>query len=227
VPLSGGQSTFLKLTVPSAQQATFGLFYDGRTDYRYIRGQNQVQLTVADQKGWLAELYMNVYTMQFQNRDLLGHRYNRSEVDIYDPTYRDIDPHYFHYLLQTFVKGRKQAIVTEVDPGFPVNNHPLYAFETTSTYYPSRRVYSVKTTVSMADYARAYHAVGTNTTRATYHYTLSVDAQGRITGWQWVGPSVYNHPDFVWIPTSVAPGYQDWSNKALNYTYARHVMGRR
>jgi hypothetical protein len=226
VPL-GNNPAYLKLSLQSPYYAPSGLFRDGQDDYSYYRAAGgAIDLTVADQKGWLCEMYMNVYTQQFENRDLLGHRYSSPYPDMWDPTYRDIHPHYFHYLLQAFVKNRGQAIVVEVDPGFPVNNHPLYRYESSSVFYPQRSRYSVTTTVYYADYARGYHDVGTTPMRQTYTYDLIVDREGRIIRGEWTGSSQYNHPDFVWIPTQLAPPGNAYSNPGLNHRFASYLMGR-
>jgi hypothetical protein len=223
VPL-GQYGALLKLVYPHPGYAPAGMFRDGQNDYRTYRANTgSIELTVADQKALLCEMYMNVYTQQFENRDITGTRYNSPNPDLRDPRYRDIYPHYFHYLLQNFVK-RGQAIVCEVDPGFPVNNHPLYAYETSSQYFPNQRKYAVTTTVYLCDYGRGYHDVGTNVQKQTFTYDLLLDQWGRIYWGEWTGASQYNHPDFIWIPTQVAPANNGYSNPALNYSYARYLL---
>jgi hypothetical protein len=227
VPL-GRYGALQKLVYQGAASVPAGIFRDGRNDYQqYQARSNVVELTVADQKGWLCEMYMNVYTQQFENRDITGVRYDNPNPDLRDSRYRDIHPHYFHYLLQAFVKNRGQAIVVEVDPGFPVNNHPLFRFDSTSQYYPQQRKYSVQTTVYMADYGRGYNEVGTNVNRQTFTYDLLLDQYGRIYWGEWTGASQYNHPDFVWIPTGLAPNNNGYSNPALNHQFAKYLMNRR
>jgi len=167
-----------------------------------------------------------VYTQQFENRDLTGHRYNSPDPDLRDSTYRDIHPHYFHYLLQAYVKNRGQAMVAEIDPGFSVNNHPLYKYESTSIYYASQRKYAVTTVVYYTDYGLQYNSVGTNVKKQTYTYDLICDAEGRIQSGEWTGSSLYNHPDFIWIPTGLAPSGNGYSNTCLDPRYAKYIMGR-
>lgn len=224
VPL-GQYGALLKLGYQHPGYAPQGLFRDGQNDYRTYRANvPYIELTVADQKALLCEMYMNVHTQQFENKDIQGTRYNSPNPDLRDPRYRDIYPHYFHYLLQTFVKGRGQAIVCEVDPGFPVNNHPLYAYETSSQFFPNQRKYAVTTTVYLTDYGRGYQDVGTNVMKQTFTYDLLLDQYGRIYWGEWTGSSQYNHPDFVWIPTQVAPANNGYSNPALNYQYAKYLL---
>jgi subtilisin-like proprotein convertase family protein len=43
----------------------------------------------------------------------------------------------------------------------------------------------------------------------TYRYILELDGQGKITGGEWIGRSVEDHPDFLWLPTSPGGGNPD------------------
>lgn len=206
-----------KLIYNNARSAPAGLFEDGRHDYTYENSNRRdLELTVADQKGWLAESYMTCQTQQFSNKDLLGHRYSGSEINVNDPTYRDIEPHYFHYLLQEYVRRRNQAVVAEVDPHQPVNNHPVYGYEAQGSYDPRRRAYNFRTSVLMTDYASSADATGTKTMKRDYTYTLYCDQSGRIVGGEWTGSSVTKHPDFIWIPIANAQAYQTYENPCIN-----------
>lgn len=39
-----------------------------------------------------------------------------------------------------------------------------------------------------------------------YEYILELDAEGNITGGEWIGRSIENHPDFLWLPTDPGGG---------------------
>jgi len=39
-----------------------------------------------------------------------------------------------------------------------------------------------------------------------YEYILELDAEGNITGGEWIGRSIENHPDFLWLPTDSGGG---------------------
>jgi subtilisin-like proprotein convertase family protein len=39
-----------------------------------------------------------------------------------------------------------------------------------------------------------------------YNYILELDANGDIIGGEWVGSSIQNHPDFLWLPTRARSG---------------------
>lgn len=176
-----------------------GISSYGDRAYRYtpLPG-GALDLTSDDIKGWLAETFMVCSTLRFQNPRLLGTRYDRSWVDYQDESFRDIHPHYFHWLLLEFLRGRNQPIVVEVDPHQPVNNHPAYAFEAQGQQRGS--TVSFRTKVWMTDYAPSYQFRGTQSMVREYTYDLYTDASGRVTGGQWTGRSVAEHPDFCWIP---------------------------
>lgn len=222
IPL-GRRARFFKLNIRHPSQAREYLFRDGRDDYTEVRARDSIELTVADQKGLLAEAYMTVRTQQFSNRKILGSRYNRSEIDERDPAFRDILPHYFHWLLQSYVKNNGQALVAEVDPHLPVNNHPLYKYTSDARWDGRARAYHVTTKVWYADYARSYNFVGTNVMNQIYTYDLITDSSGRIVNSRWTGRSVRNHPDFCWIPTGDAPPYRTYENPAVNGGLVREL----
>ncbi|QDG51186.1 hypothetical protein FIV42_10680 [Persicimonas caeni] len=39
-----------------------------------------------------------------------------------------------------------------------------------------------------------------------YHYILELDGEGKIIGGEWLGDSIQNHPDFLWLPTRARSG---------------------
>ncbi|MFB6351790.1 MAG: proprotein convertase P-domain-containing protein [Bradymonadaceae bacterium] len=42
-----------------------------------------------------------------------------------------------------------------------------------------------------------------------YEYILELDAEGNITGGEWIGRSIESHPDFLWLPTDPGGGNQN------------------
>jgi len=213
IPMNQGR--VVKLTWPSASSCRFGLFRDGQFDYQYA-GAREVQLTIDDMKGWLAEIYMNCETQQVgSGGSVLGSRYNGSNINYNDPSFQDIHPHNYHYLLDTFIRQRQQSFVTEVDPHAPVNNHPTYAFE--CDMRPTNQGYTYcKTKVYYTDYAGRSNFVGTNSMTRTYEYALVMDSSGRLTRGQWINSSVSKHPDFVWIPMADKAASSVYENPCLN-----------
>ncbi|MBI2944315.1 MAG: hypothetical protein HYY25_08945 [Candidatus Wallbacteria bacterium] len=223
IPL-GNRPIKVKLDVGGAKGAKEYLFSDGQNDYRQLSNPSKtIRLTVADMKGLLAESYMTCNTQQFSNRNALGTRYDRPTIDTADESFRDIHPHYFHWLLQEFVKKNGMAVVTEIDAKRSVNNHPLYKFESQAVYSAAKRRYSVTTKCTFTAYAKDPNFIGTNTMTRTYTYDLIQDASGRVVRGEWTGKSSTDHPDFCWIPTSDAPAYGTFENQAVSGDFVRYL----
>lgn len=57
-----------------------------------------------------------------------------------------------------------------------------------------------------------------------YHYILELDAEGRIIGGEWVGESIDNHPDFLWVPTGPRTGWNRRSNPNVDLDTVRMLI---
>lgn len=205
----------LKLQIARPEQAQYGITRWGEQAYRTVGVEGGVlDLTSDDLKGWLSEQFMACTVLQFRNPNLLGTRYNRPQIDWNDPSFQDIYPHYFHFLLQDFLKNRQQSLVIEVDPHMPVNNHPAYAFQANGTRQGN--AISVHTRVWLTDYAPTWQFRGTQGQVRDYTYTLWFDQWGRVAGGQWTGDSVVRHPDFCWIPTGDRAPWGNVENPRLD-----------
>lgn len=223
----GSRPVKVKLNIASAARAKEYLYSDGQSDYRTLQNPGKsLPVSVADMKGLLAESYMTCNTQQFYNRTLTGTRYTNENVNVNDESFKDIYPHYFHWLLQEFVKKNGMAIVAEIDPHFTVNNHPLYKYETSYVFNKAKRKYSVTTKAYFTNYAPSAQYVGTNTMTRTYTYDLFQDASGRVNRGDWTGTSVTNHPDFCWIPTSDAKPSGTYENACLNGDFVRWIYSK-
>ncbi|MBI4870121.1 MAG: hypothetical protein HY814_00970 [Candidatus Riflebacteria bacterium] len=223
VPL-GNRPVKVKLNTGRASSAREYLFSDGQPDYRVLSNPGKsLVLSVADMKGLLSETYMTCNTQQFYSQKILGTRYDRDVIDPNDGSFKDIYPHYFHWLLQEFVKKNGMAIVAEIDAKQSVNNHPLFKFESNATYKPSQRKYTIVTKCTFTDYAKTAQFVGTNTMTRTYTYDLYQDSSGRVNRGDWTGASASNHPDFCWIPTSDASPSGTYENGSVNGDFVRWV----
>lgn len=213
----GSSAGKIVLKYQTASTAPYGFSQDGKSDYYlYAMGANGMLLTVADQKGWLSELYQSTNQLSFANANYSGNRYYDSTVRPSDAAYKDIIPHYFHYLLLNYVKAGR-AIVIDASTGSSVFNYPLFYFTSRSTYYPAYRTHSVRTTVYLTDYASDGNYVGTKIKTKDYTYQMTVDTAGRITSSQWTGSSINDHPDFAWIPVSRAGPSGTRSNPNLDH----------
>ena len=54
-----------------------------------------------------------------------------------------------------------------------------------------------------------------------YHYILELDEDGEITGGEWVGRSMENHPDFLWLPTGPGGG-----NRHIDLAKVRDLLAK-
>lgn len=208
----------IKLKNSSAATAWSGFSKDGKPDYySYPLDANGILLTIADQKGWLSEVYHGTKILSFGNVSYTGQRYNDTQIRPSDLAFKDIIPHYFHYLLLNHVK-RGQPLVVDLRADYQVFNYPLYAYSSASTYYPSSRIHAVRTKVYLTDFAKEANYVGTVVKTKDYTYNLRVDSSGRVVSSEWTGSSVQDHPDFAWIPVGMkSPSDWSWTNVNMDH----------
>jgi hypothetical protein len=162
---------------------------------RAPRTVNGITFSVGDQKGLLSEMYMDCRTLFY------GNRTNNPTI-----LSNDIRPDLFHRLLIDNIKKRKRGIVADTSFTRSVWNYPIYGYETewrTTWFWPS--VLRVTTTVHFVDDNVRPDFVGVKTFTKTYHYLLNVNRRGEVTGGVWDPRSLWDHPDFVWVPTGDAP----------------------
>jgi Transglutaminase elicitor len=143
--------------------------------------------TLNQVKGMLIVTYDNLIVTQW------GRRYARGAPQSY---YDDIHPRVFDELLRHYVGQLRQALILDLEPGPEVWNFPVFAYERTATEMGA----STEITMTI-HYARPIEGImGAQWETKTYSYTLAPDTDG-----QWTGPSVDDHPDFVWLPVRRAP----------------------
>lgn len=155
-----------------------------------------ISFSVGDQKGLLSEMYMDCYS-EF---------YGRRKNDDF-PLSFDIRPDLFHRLLVENIKTKKRGMVADISYNSPVWNYSICGY--TSEWKPggllSKDSVRVTTTVYFADDGVAADFLGTKYLKKTYNYTLKLNNNGEIVGGNWTLASLWDHPDFVWIPTADAP----------------------
>lgn len=159
---------------------------------------------------------------------------------------RDTNPGAFHVILGNYLGLRKQAFAEDRTYDFEVWNQPLVEYEVTSSryldaaganevlgetgpdyLYNDDAVEFVEVEVT-SHYITESHASTEPTTdnidwytrRDYYHYILELDAEGKIIGGEWVGNSLYDHPDFLWLPTGVGYG----NNPYIDLTEIRKMV---
>jgi len=57
----------------------------------------------------------------------------------------------------------------------------------------------------------------------TYEYVLELDAADNIIGGEWVGTSRYDHPDFLWFPTS-KPAAKTIARGEISYAVVSEML---
>ena len=102
-------------------------------------------------------------------------------------------PEEFHFWLLNYIKDQGKAFVADLDPGDEVWSYPIYRYEmqTSETETSSRfrvRIYYADDVV-IPDY------MGTLVRTSDYTYDLFLDGAGAITGGQWTGDSIADHPE--------------------------------
>lgn len=104
-------------------------------------------------------------------------------------------PEVFHEWLLNYIKEQRKAFVADLYAGTPVWSYPIYKYDMSA--FKSGNVMSVSVRVYYADDFVVPDYIGTHTRTAEYTYKLSLDAGGAITGGQWTGNSVADHPELL------------------------------
>lgn len=104
-------------------------------------------------------------------------------------------PDEFHLWLLTYIKDQKKAFVADLDPGPEVWSYPVYRYDMQSSR--AGGIESVRVQIYFADDFVHPDYRGTQVLAKTYTYDLFLDGSGAITGGQWTGPSVTEHPDML------------------------------
>jgi hypothetical protein len=148
--------------------------------------RNGVEFTPADIKALLAEIYMYV------------------EADLLDGGSQSINPGTFHAILANWIGRGKHPVGMEADPGREKWNYPIYKYRST-IYRRSAREVEVRTNITYAANSRGEMNVSPRIARGRYfHYSLTLDEQGKITGGRWYRDS--SQLDMLWIPLQPKPG---------------------
>jgi len=185
---------------------------------------NGVRFEVADIEGLLIAAYEGSrYTM-------LGGRCESSDVArdergrAIDSGCRDTNPGSFHVIMANFLGLRGQSIAEDRTYDYEVWNQPVVAFDVTRMEEIDVAKANELLNVDGVEYDYnddavqlfEVHASATYVTeshpsttpapssdyekRDYYTYILEVDADGHVIGGEWFGDSLYNQPDFLWMP---------------------------
>lgn len=104
-------------------------------------------------------------------------------------------PEVFHFWLLKYIKDQREAFVADLWTGEEVWSYPIYKYEMESSR--NGNVESVSVTVYFADDAVEPDYRGTKVRAYHYTYDLSLDGTGAITGGQWTGASITDHPELL------------------------------
>jgi hypothetical protein len=181
------------------------------TQVKKFRG---IEFDISDQKGLLTESYM------VSKYNFWGTRYNGPN-DNYD----DIDPALFHYLLLTYLKGKGQPLIADIEAGEEVWNYPLYAYQM-EWQDKGNGIYDFKVKVWYANDNVDPNYVGTQYFNRTYHYRLWINDKNEVEKGIWLGRSKKNHPDFIWLPYENTPPTKEWKdeNPWVDYNLLRKIL---
>lgn len=119
-------------------------------------------------------------------------------------------PEVFHYWLLHYIGDLQKAFVADLAAGTEVWSYPVYRYEMRSSISGSTQ--SVETTVYYADDFVSPDFMGTQVRSTAYTYDLFLNGAGAITGGQWTGNSVADHPELLNYPMAIGSGFP-----GLNY----------
>ena len=105
------------------------------------------------------------------------------------------DPDVFHLWLLKYIKDQGEAFVADLWAGVEVWSYPIYKYEMQTSR--NGNVESVWVRVYYADDAVEPDYRGTQVRTADYTYDLFLDGAGAITGGQWTGTSIADHPELL------------------------------
>ncbi len=105
------------------------------------------------------------------------------------------DPEEFHLWLLTYIKDRREAFVADLSTGIEVWSYPIYKYEMETSR--NGNVDSVWVRIHYADDFVDPDFRGTQSRAKEYTYDLFLDGAGAITGGQWTGASIADHPEIL------------------------------
>jgi hypothetical protein len=104
-------------------------------------------------------------------------------------------PEEFHFWLLKYIKDQRRAFVADLAAGEEVWSYPIYKYEMESSR--NGNVESVRVWIYYADDFVEPDYRGTKVRTSLYTYDLFLDGAGAITGGQWKGASVADHPELL------------------------------
>jgi len=122
----------------------------------------------------------------------------------------------FHQWLLDYIGDQKKAFTADMNAGREVWYHPVYGYEIESSRSGSTEQVEVTVYYAADDVPPDYR--GTKEEIEQYTYDLFLDSRGNITGGEWTGASVSNHPETLAYPETTGP-----LNPYLDYEKIREI----
>ncbi len=209
---------------------------------------NGQRFEVSDIKALILTVYDDTQSL------MLGGRCNAQTIEHDDTgratanECRDTNAGAWHVVVTNFLGVNGQGFVEDRTGGYQVWNQPLYSYEVTMLeeidVARANELLSVEGDeyIYNADVAKLfevkmstkYLTEGHQSTQPLgtqgylrsdyYHYILEVDANGKVAGGEWVGSSVDNHPDFLWVPVRANTSSWRRSNPNIELSQVRELI---
>ncbi|ORZ35119.1 the Gp42 Transglutaminase from phytophthora Sojae [Catenaria anguillulae PL171] len=164
--------------------------------------------------------------------------------------YRDLNPGYFHVAFANIMGRFKQSFVIDVTAGAEVWNQPVRSFQVleqrlmtpqqaAQTYFRGATSYAFNTNAAQVAYVKTRFnwivesdedgphvstgRVNQYTSGRTFEYLLELDTNGQIVGGEWLGASMKDHPDFLYLQTA-RPSENAVSGVGLSYRNVKELL---
>jgi subtilisin-like proprotein convertase family protein len=195
---------------------------------------NGVEFEVSDLKALLIGQYDRTSAVMVGGRcnDKEVERDDNGRIT--DPSCRDTNAGTWHVAMANFLGIMKRSIAEDRTYNYEVWNQPVIEWKVKSletiteagaiealglgadvTEYPynddakgfalvsSISYYITESQASTKPYTEE---IATFTRQDHYDYILELDGEGNIIGGEWIGTSITNHPDFLWLPLKATSG---------------------
>jgi hypothetical protein len=165
---------------------------------------NGVTFTPADIKGLLAEIYI----------------YNETE-NLAGPEY-SVNAGAFHAIITNWLGRGGHPIGMEADPGKEKWNYPIFGYSCSSSRYSNGQV-DVRMKLSYAKDSRGEYQRSPRIEYTKYfHYALTLNSQGEITGGQfWQDSTII---DMLWMPVRPKQGRQPGNERGNPHVDVNQVL---
>ena len=170
-----------------------------------------LEISVGDQKGWLAACH----TMDLV--EVHGDRFGDGDPE---EELSDLRPEHLWHILQLYIRERGVPVVLDVEPDREVWNYPV--FEYSIRYRPTDTpgLFRATLTLWMADIAVPSGYIGTQILKHTYTFTFRMRENAVVVGsGRWTGLSRDDHPDFAWYPYAAVA-----ENPEVNYELIQSLL---